>query len=279
MKRDTPDTFEGSIVTHIMFAGGQLDIYSIYSIHSILNFFIIVVRSVYMTKTTHKLELRFNTESYKRFTKLYDRLGHTCRAIYNWAVFECLEDDRRVYVQEDGKPYLDDDNHDLARQAADRTGISIDVILEMVQTDMAGRNWHYVEPPDTAGTRYRIEQDLIKRRRAEDWVRECPLLYQIGAIYEGVAAAERSILANSDFIPYIPKGSAAPFLCLSGHAVNRRGNHTVNIPGFTVYTHDVVSKHWEMQSCRLVETMPRNATGCRTFEIHIQAESKTGRYT
>ena len=117
---------------------------------------------------THKLRLRFNDEPYDKFIRLYDERAETCRAIYNWAVCECTEDDRRAYVQGKGRPYMDKANRNLAKQVAGQAGVGVDDILNLVRFQLAGHGWYYPDGPDTTDTRYLLEARLTGRRRAED---------------------------------------------------------------------------------------------------------------
>ena len=227
-----------------------------------------------MVIITNKIRLRFNDKSYDEFVRLYDERVKTCRAIYNWAVCECADDDRRAYMQGKGKPYLDKANRKLAKQVANQAGVGVKDILNLVRFQMVGHGWYYPDDPDDPDIRYGLEAMLTERRRAEDWVRKCPRLYEMGAISDAVTARERSISDNSDRIPFRPKGRAAPLVCLSNQKINRRGSHTITIPGFKLHTAEAIPKKWDMRSYRLVETAPYRTRGRRTFELHVQVRQE-----
>ena len=105
-------------------------------------------------------------------------------------------------------------------------------------------------------------------------VRKYPRLYEMGAISDAVTARKISISDNSDRIPFRPKGRVAPLVCLSNQVINRRGHHTITIPGFKLHTADIIPKQWDMRSCRLTETTPYRARGRRTFELHVQVRQE-----
>lgn len=80
-----------------------------------------------MGMITHNLGLCFND----KFVRLYGRRTGICRAIYNWGVCECTEDDCRAYIQGDEKPHMDEVNHKLAKQEAKQAGAG-DILNSLV---------------------------------------------------------------------------------------------------------------------------------------------------
>ena len=239
---------------------------------------IVVIEPPIYRTITHVMHIRMD----KQFARTYDKYAEVCRAVYNRAVHEVElgGPERLTYLpygpkDKEGKgPHLNRSSYELAEKAAGALGVDVAVIRNMVRSQLGGRTWYYAFPPNSQATRNRIMLLLTKWRAEHGWIRDCPVQYERGAIREAVNAAERSISDNSDMVPKRGRGKHAPLFCPSNQSVNRRGPRELRVPGFTLHTKKVIPKHWDIRSCRIVETTPyRNRStsrGGRTFEVHIQ---------
>ena len=247
---------------------------------------------------THTMQLRTNA----KFAEEYDRHAEVCRAIYNMAVAEAaLDGPERLahlsYVPKkkgendddvDGgnadkkkEPYLDPMSYKLAGEVARTTGMSVAEIRKSVFAQLGGLAWCYAFPPSSRATRNRIGLLLTQLRAKHEWMRDCPVQYELGAIREAVTAVDRSISDGSARLPFRPDGRHAPLYCPSNQAVNRKKPHVLRVPGFTLYTKKAIPQDWDIASCRIVETTPHrtraSGRGGRTFEAHIQVKVRTKR--
>ena len=251
---------------------------------------IVIEPSTYRT-ITHTLQIRTDAQ----FAADYDKYVEVCRAVYNRAVHEAALDgpERRAYApykpkerkNEDGEtekgPYLDRETYKMAKVVAEKMGVDVSVIRDMVRSRLGGFAWHYGFPPNSRATRNRIGLLLTKWRAKHAWMRECPVLYEMGAIRNAVNAVDRSISDNSDTIPIRHTGRRAALFCPSNQAVNRKGPRELRVPGFTIHTRKAMPKEWDIRSCQLVETTPyrtqSTGRGGRTFEIHVQIRERIKR--
>ncbi|MCE2509110.1 MAG: hypothetical protein J4G04_07455, partial [Nitrosopumilaceae archaeon] len=251
----------------------------------------IVVEPLTYRTVTHTLQIRTDAQ----FAADYDKYVEVCRAVYNRAVHEAALDgpERRAYApykpkerkNEDGEtkkgPYLDRETYKMAKAVAEKMGVDVSVIRDMVRSRLGGFAWHYGFPPNSRATRNRIGLLLTKWRAKHAWMRECPVLYEMGAIRNAVNAVDRSISDNSDHMPIRSPGRRAALFCPSNQAVNRKGPREMRVPGFTLYTKKVIPKEWDIRSCHIVETTSyrtqSTGRGGRTFEIHVQIRERIKR--
>ena len=240
---------------------------------------------------THVLPLRTDD----RFEADYDRYVEACRATYNKAVHEAQFDgpERRAYApykpgerkNENGEvekgPYFDRQTLKLAKRAAGEAGADVAAIRDSVRSQLGGFAWHYGFPPDSRTTRNRIGLLLTKWRAEHEWMRECPVQYELGAIRNAVNAVDRSVSDNSDRIPTRARGRRSALFCPGNQAVNRKGPRELRVPGFTLHVTKHMPKEWDIRSCQIVETTPyrvrSTGRGRRTFAAHVQVRETVGR--
>ena len=240
---------------------------------------------------THVLPIRTDAV----FETDYDRYVEVCRAVYNKAVYEAEFDgpERLTYApygpkerkDKDGEvvkgPYLDRQTLKLAKKVAKDTGVSVDDIRNMVRAQLGGMVWHHGFPPNARETRNRIGLLLTEWRAEFEWMRGCPVQYELGAVRNAVNAVDRSTSDNSDKIPVRGRGKRSALYCPSNQAVNRKGPRELRVPGFTLHSKKHIPKEWDIRSCEIVETTPervrRTGRGRRTFAAHVQVRETVRR--
>ena len=240
---------------------------------------------------THTLPIRTDAG----FETDYDRCVETCRAVYNMAVHEAEfgEPERLTYApylpkerkNEKGEvvkgPYFDRQTLKLAKKVAKDIGKSVEDIRDSVRAQLGGMVWYHGFPPNSRETRNRIGLLLTEWRAEHEWMRECPVLYELGAVRNAVNAVDRSVSDSSDRIPVRASGKRAALFCPSNQAVNRKGPRELRVPGFTLHTKKHIPKEWDIRSCEIVETTPyrtrRTGRGRRTFAVHVQVREAVKR--
>ena len=240
---------------------------------------------------THILPLRTDAE----FEADYDKRVEVCRAVYNKAVHEAQFDgpERRTYAPYQPKerknkngeivkgPYFDRQTLKLAKRVARETGMSVDDIRNMVRAELGGLAWHYGFQPNARSTRNRIGLLLTKWRAEHEWMRGCPVLYELGAIRNAVTAVDRSVSDNSNRIPARARSEKSALYCPSNQAVNRKGPRELRVPGFTLHSKKHMPKEWDIRSCQIVETttyrVRSTGRGRRTFAAHVQVRERVKR--
>lgn len=251
----------------------------------------IVIEPPEYRTVTHVLPIRTDAG----FGADYDRYAEVCRAAYNMAVHEAEFDgpERLTYAPYQPKerknrkgevveePYLDRQALKLAKRVAKEAGVDVDAIRSTVRAQLGGLAWHHGFQPNARAARNRIGLLLTKWRAEHEWMRECPVLYELGAIRNAVNAVDRSVSDNSDRIPTRVRGKRSALYCPSNQAVNRKGPRELRVPGFTLHVTKHIPKEWDIRSCQIVETTPdrvlRTGRGRRTFAAHVQVRETVKR--
>ena len=251
----------------------------------------IVIEPLEYRTVTHVLPLRTDAG----FGADYNRYVEVCRAAYNMAVHEAEFDgpERLTYApykpkeRRNGKgevvggPYLDRQTLKPAERVAKDTGMSVDDIRNTVRAQLGGLAWHHGFQPNARSTRNRIGLSLTKWRAEHEWMRNCPVLYELGAVRNAVTAVDRSVSDNSDRIPVRARGKSSALYCPSNQAVNRKGPRELRVPGFTLHVTKHIPKEWDIRSCQIVETTPYRVRvtgrGRRTFAVHVQVREAVKR--
>lgn len=137
----------------------------------------------------------------------------------------------------------------------------------------------YAFGPSERVMKYGMFKELTAWRAALDWLRDCPVAYQRGAIIDASVASRRVVEDCSERPPYrlndgrIILGSVAPPI--------RKGERQMFVPGFgLVETAKPIDPSWDMRSFRVVDVTDkitrRTTPADRKFELHIAIRVPVG---
>lgn len=207
--------------------------------------------------------VRIRLKHDRRFAGWVDVANHASRYAYNRAVSGLLF----------GGGYLDRMVVDLPttpdsfRLPARKSGIVGGNLVTVT-----GHYHAHAFGPSERAMKYGMFKELTGWRAETDWLRDCPLAYERGAILDASVACRRITEDCSDCAPCRPKDGR--IILSSANPPIRKDDYRLYVPGYgPAETATRVDPAWDMRSFRIVDVTDRvtrrTAPSDRKFELHV----------